>query len=72
MNISNKGKTSRLWGGLCNGNEGADNIKDADIIVFGIPFDGNVSYRDGAKRWTSYYNRNPLRRYLLLQSILKI
>ena len=49
MNISNKGKTSRLWGGLCNGNEGADNIKDADIIVFGIPFDGNVSYRDGAK-----------------------
>ena len=38
-----------LWGGLCEGPSSEQNEKAADIIVFGIPFDGNVSYRDGAK-----------------------
>lgn len=37
------------WGGLCNGDRSAESIKNADIVVFGIPFDGNVSYRKGAK-----------------------
>ncbi|MGB5824751.1 MAG: agmatinase [Proteocatella sp.] len=38
-----------LWGGLCDGISTDEKEKDADIIVFGIPYDGNVSYRDGAK-----------------------
>lgn len=42
-------KTGGLWGGLCNGISSEEKETDADVIVFGIPFDGNVSYRDGAK-----------------------
>lgn len=34
-----------LWGGLCNGQD----YRNADIAVFGIPYDENVSYRKGAK-----------------------
>lgn len=37
-----------LWGGLCTGPSSAETERDADIVVFGIPYDGNVSYREGA------------------------
>jgi agmatinase len=37
-----------LWGGLCDGASSDEKEQDADIIVFGIPYDGNVSYREGA------------------------
>lgn len=43
-----KGKTideKALWGGM---NIGRD-YKAADVVVFGIPYDENVSYRKGAK-----------------------
>lgn len=42
-------KAGGLWGGLCDGTSSEEKVRDADIIVFGIPFDGNVSYRVGAK-----------------------
>ena len=42
-------KNEILWGGLCTGTAGREDEKEADIVVFGIPFDGNVSYREGAK-----------------------
>ena len=42
-------KNESLWGGLCTGAAGREYEKEADIVVFGIPFDGNVSYREGAK-----------------------
>jgi agmatinase len=38
-----------LWGGMCDGPATPEKEKDADIVVFGIPFDGNVSYREGAQ-----------------------
>ena len=38
-----------LWGGMCDGPSSAQKEKEADIIVFGIPYDGNVSYREGAQ-----------------------
>lgn len=38
-----------LWGGMCQGPATTKNEKEADIIVFGIPYDGNVSYREGAQ-----------------------
>jgi agmatinase len=37
-----------LWGGMCDGLATTEKEKEADIIVFGIPYDGNVSYREGA------------------------
>lgn len=53
-----------LWGGMCKGfaeeillaedrdtrvqKELEKRIPEADAVVFGIPYDGNVSYRDGA------------------------
>lgn len=37
-----------LWGGMCDGPSSDEKEKEADIIVFGIPYDGNVSYREGA------------------------
>ncbi len=40
---------NKIWGGLCDGYGQIDKLEEADIVVFGIPFDGNVSYRDGAK-----------------------
>ncbi|WP_028829296.1 agmatinase [Proteocatella sphenisci] len=42
-------KNETLWGGLCSGMSSEEKEKEADIVVFGIPFDGNVSYREGAK-----------------------
>lgn len=39
----------RLWGGLCDGQGKPVNLKEADIVVFGISYDDNVSYRKGAK-----------------------
>ena len=42
-------KNESLWGGLCSGAPDKEDEKEADIVVFGIPFDGNVSYREGAK-----------------------
>lgn len=42
-------KNESLWGGLCTGISNEEKEKEADIVVFGIPFDGNVSYREGAK-----------------------
>lgn len=39
-------KDDRLWAGL---NKPHIDIEDADIVVFGIPFDGGVSFRNGAK-----------------------
>jgi agmatinase len=42
-------KAGGLWGGLCQGLASPEKEKEADIIVFGIPFDGNVSYRAGAQ-----------------------
>jgi len=38
-----------LWGGMCEGPATTENEKTADIVVFGIPYDGNVSYREGAQ-----------------------
>ena len=38
-----------LWGGMCEGPATSENEKAADIVVFGIPYDGNVSYREGAQ-----------------------
>ena len=49
MKLNNEVKTCGLWGGLCDGQISDEKIKVSDIIVFGIPFDGNVSYRAGAK-----------------------
>lgn len=37
---------TRIWAGL--NNPDIEN-KDADLIIFGIPFDGSVSFRSGAK-----------------------
>ncbi len=39
-------KDQKIWAGLNRPNL---NTKDADIAVFGIPFDGSVSFRSGAK-----------------------
>lgn len=39
-------KESTIWAGL---NRPDISIQEADIIVFGIPYDGGVSFRDGAK-----------------------
>lgn len=50
MNTTNELiEKGNLWGGLCKGTSTSLDEQQADIIVFGIPFDGNVSYRDGAK-----------------------
>jgi len=42
-------KNESLWGGLCTGTSNEEKEREADIVVFGIPFDRNVSYREGAK-----------------------
>lgn len=42
-------KEGGLWGGLCDGVSTPEKENAADIVVFGIPFDGNVSYREGAQ-----------------------
>lgn len=49
MNLNQKNEFTKLWGGLCDLKDNEEKVKDADIVVFGIPFDGNVSYREGAK-----------------------
>lgn len=38
-------KEGNLWGGMFTGQD----YSDADVAVFGIPYDENVSYRKGAK-----------------------
>lgn len=38
-----------LWGGLCKGEASTECENRADVVVFGIPYDGNVSYREGTK-----------------------
>lgn len=49
-----------LWGGLCSGPSNTELEKEADIVVFGIPFDGNVSYRDGASEAPYYIRKSTL------------
>lgn len=39
-------KEASIWAGL---NKPGISMKDADIVVFGIPYDGGVSFRNGAK-----------------------
>ena len=39
-------KDSEIWGGM---NRPDIDDSEADVIVFGIPFDGSVSFREGAK-----------------------
>lgn len=39
-------KESTIWAGL---NRPGSSIQDVDIVVFGIPYDGGVSFRSGAK-----------------------
>jgi agmatinase len=39
-------KDKQIWAGL---NKPDLTAKDADIVIFGIPFDGGVSFRNGAK-----------------------
>lgn len=39
-------KNHQLWGGL---NKPEISLTKADIVVFGIPFDGSVSFRSGSK-----------------------
>lgn len=39
-------KNPKLWAGL---NKPGISISNADVIVFGIPFDGSISFRSGAK-----------------------
>src|SRR4051794_40373922 len=39
-------KETAIWAGL---NKPEISMNDADIIVFGIPYDGGVSFRNGAK-----------------------
>ena len=46
-------ESKNLWGGLFQGDTSEESIKQADIVVFGIPYDGNVSYRDGASEGPS-------------------
>ncbi|WP_312353002.1 arginase family protein, partial [Aminipila sp.] len=42
---NNDVKDKKTWCGL---NQPEMKEKDADVVVFGIPFDGGVSYRGGA------------------------
>ncbi len=39
-------KESKIWAGL---NKPNLPVADADVVVFGIPYDGGVSFRSGAK-----------------------
>lgn len=39
-------KNPKLWAGL---NKTDISMDDTDVAVFGIPFDGGVSFRSGAK-----------------------
>lgn len=54
----NRDKFAMDSGAWCNLNKPEINEKDADIVVFGIPFDKGVSYRSGASEGPSVLRQN--------------
>ena len=57
MRIKKENITEATWCGL---NHPQLKEEDADVVIFGIPYDGGVSYRGGASEAPEYLRKNTL------------